>query len=72
MIYENNLSLKQDIILFSREKQLKNNAKLAKTIPKDDPVINDFHREMLFHQQAQAAVIDGISKLKKLGIYTKR
>ncbi|XP_026473303.1 probable rRNA-processing protein EBP2 homolog [Ctenocephalides felis] len=55
-----------------REKQLKNNAKLAKITPKDDPVVNDFHREMLFHQQAQAAVIDGISRLKKLGVYTKR
>lgn len=51
---------------------MKNNAKLAKITPKDDPVVNDFHREMLFHQQAQAAVIDGISRLKKLGVYTKR
>lgn len=38
----------------------------------EDPVMNDFKREMLFHRQAQGAVFEGISRLKELGIPSKR
>lgn len=34
--------------------------------------VDDFKREMLFHRQAQSAVLDGVPKLKSLGILTKR
>ncbi|KAK6623762.1 hypothetical protein RUM43_009615 [Polyplax serrata] len=34
--------------------------------------VNDFKREMFFHRQAQAAVLEGVPKLKSLGILTKR
>ncbi|XP_055683421.1 probable rRNA-processing protein EBP2 homolog [Lutzomyia longipalpis] len=48
------------------------NAKLKYVEPSQDPVLNDFKREMLFHRQAQAAVVEGIRKLHSLGITTKR
>ncbi|KAK7793933.1 hypothetical protein R5R35_007699 [Gryllus longicercus] len=48
-----------------REKQ----AKLGKA---KDPVLNDFERETMFLRQAQAAALDGLSRLKELGIPTKR
>ncbi|RZF46070.1 hypothetical protein LSTR_LSTR004783 [Laodelphax striatellus] len=34
--------------------------------------LDEFKRESLFHRQAQAAVIEGISRLKSLGVPTKR
>ena len=37
-----------------------------------DAVHNDFKREMKFHRQAQAAVLEGLPKLHSLGIKTKR
>ncbi|CAH2107686.1 unnamed protein product [Euphydryas editha] len=40
--------------------------------PTQDPVLNEFKRENLIHRQAQAAVIDGIKRLKELNIPTKR
>ncbi|KAL0129251.1 hypothetical protein PUN28_004153 [Cardiocondyla obscurior] len=55
-----------------RAKQLQGNKKLPQYKPTDDPVLNDFRRENLFHRQAQGAVLDGISRLKKLGIPTTR
>lgn len=55
-----------------RENQLKNNKKLPQYTPSEDPVLNDFKREMLFHRQAQAAVTDAIPKLKVMGIATQR
>lgn len=55
-----------------RENLFKGNKKIPYVRPEEDPVLNDFKREILFHRQAQAAVIDGILKLKKLGIPTKR
>lgn len=48
------------------------NAKLKYVAPDKDPVLNDFKREMLFHRQAQAAVVDGIKRLHTLGKKTKR
>ena len=38
----------------------------------DDPVHNDYKREMLFYRQAQATVIESFSRLKNMGIPTKR
>lgn len=37
-----------------------------------DPTLDDFKREMNFHRQAQAAVLEGIPKLNQLGVRTKR
>ncbi|KAK3919467.1 putative rRNA-processing protein EBP2-like protein [Frankliniella fusca] len=37
-----------------------------------DPTLDDFKREMNFHRQAQAAVLEGIPKLNSLGVKTKR
>ncbi|XP_043251919.1 probable rRNA-processing protein EBP2 homolog isoform X1 [Colletes gigas] len=55
-----------------RSKQLKGNKKLPQYDPAEDPVLNDFRRETMFHRQAQGAVMDGITRLKKLGIPTTR
>lgn len=55
-----------------RVNAMKNNKKLAQFETADDPVLNDFKREMLFHRQAQAAVLEGFAKLKQLGIPTIR
>lgn len=55
-----------------RENQLKNNKKLPQFLPTDDPVLNDFKREMGFHRQAQAAVVEAVPKLKALGLPTMR
>lgn len=55
-----------------RENLFKNNKKIQSIAPNADPVLNDFKREIMFYRQAQAAVIDGIVKLKECGISTKR
>lgn len=55
-----------------RAKQLQGNKKLPQYEPTKDPVLNDFRRETMFHRQAQGAVIDGIARLKKLGVPTTR
>lgn len=55
-----------------RENELKNNKKLPQFKPSEDPVLNDFKREMMFLRQAQAAVMDAIPRLQALGIATKR
>lgn len=38
----------------------------------EDLALNDFHRETLFHRQAQAAVLIGIPKLREQGVKSKR
>lgn len=55
-----------------RARQLRGNKKLPQFSPSDDPVLNDFKRETMFHRQAQSAVIEGIARLKSLNILTKR
>lgn len=55
-----------------RENQLRNNKKLPQFDPGDDPVLNDFKRETMFHRQAQAAVLECMPKLQKLGLKTIR
>lgn len=55
-----------------RAKQLQGNRKLPQYKPSEDPVLNDFRRENMFHRQAQGAVMDGINRLKKLGVATSR
>lgn len=55
-----------------RANQLENNKKLLKVNPGEDPIINDFKREMMFHRQAQAAAVEGIGRLKAMNILTKR
>lgn len=51
-----------------RAKQLQGNKKLPQFDPSEDPVLNDFRRETMFHRQAQGAVVDAIARIKKLGI----
>ncbi|KAJ6640080.1 putative rRNA-processing protein EBP2 like [Pseudolycoriella hygida] len=48
------------------------NKKIQAFTAEEDPVLNDFKREMLFHRQAQSAVVEGIKRLHELGITTKR
>ncbi|XP_054746756.1 probable rRNA-processing protein EBP2 homolog [Anastrepha obliqua] len=55
-----------------RVNMFKGNAKIPYIRPEEDPVLNDFKREMLFHRQAQAAVIEGIKRLHEVGIVTRR
>lgn len=55
-----------------RASQFAGNSKLKAFAPEDDPVLNDFRREMQFYRQAQAAVAEGIAKLHALGVPTKR
>ncbi|XP_037955257.1 probable rRNA-processing protein EBP2 homolog [Teleopsis dalmanni] len=55
-----------------RANMFKGNLKIPYVQPEEDPVINDFKREMLFHRQAQSAVIEGIKKLHALNIKTRR
>ncbi|KAK1123694.1 hypothetical protein K0M31_008392 [Melipona bicolor] len=55
-----------------RAKQLRGNKKLPQYDPTNDPVLNDFHRETMFHRQAQGAVMNAIARLKKLGVPTIR
>lgn len=55
-----------------RSKQLQGNKKLPQYESSQDPVLNDFRRETMFHRQAQGAVMDGIARLKKLGVLTSR
>lgn len=38
----------------------------------DDPIHNDFKREMLFYRQAQATVLESLSRLKSMNLPTKR
>jgi rRNA-processing protein EBP2 len=55
-----------------RENLFKGNKKIPYVAPEQDPVLNDFKREILFYRQAQTAVSDGIKKLKELNVATKR
>ncbi|CAG9856823.1 unnamed protein product [Phyllotreta striolata] len=55
-----------------RSNQLRNNKKLPQFQPSEDPVLNDFKRELIFHRQAQATILEAIPKIKELGISTKR
>ncbi len=48
------------------------NKKIKAFTAEEDPVLNDFKREMLFHRQAQTAAVEGIKRLHELGIKTKR
>lgn len=56
-----------------RRKNIKENTKGNQIYdPAQDPILNEFKRENLIHRQAQAAVVEGIKKLKDLGIPTRR
>lgn len=55
-----------------RENQLRNNKKLPQIPAAEDPVLNDFKRETMFHRQAQAAVMEAIPRLTAMKIPTKR
>lgn len=55
-----------------RANELKNNKKLAQFAPSEDPLLNDFKREMIFHRQAQAAVMEALPRIKSMGLATKR
>ena len=53
-------------------KERANRAKQAGGKLEEDVVHNDFKREMLFYRQAQAAVLEGLPRLQRLGVKTKR
>lgn len=56
-----------------RRKNLKENSKGKQLYdPTQDPVLNEFKRENLIHRQAQAAVLEGLKKLKDHNIPTRR
>lgn len=55
-----------------RANQLENNKKLPRISPGEDPVINDFKREMMFHRQAQAAATEGYARLAAMNVPTTR
>lgn len=55
------------IILFQLEEhELKNNLN-GKNVS-----LNEFKRETNFHRQAQAAVLEGLARLRAIGVVTKR
>lgn len=54
----------------TREKRMRSQNKHFSL--EDDPVHNDFMREMSFYRQAQATVLEGYSKLENLGLPTVR
>ena len=54
-----------------REKLLKGNQKNAVELA-DDPIHNDFKREMLFYRQAQATVLSALEIFRAKKIPTKR
>lgn len=54
----------------TREKRMRSQNKYFTL--EDDPVHNDFLREMSFYRQSQATVLEGYSKLEKLGLPTVR
>ena len=37
-----------------------------------DQIVDDLQRETLFYRQAQSAIIEGLARLKALGVPTKR
>lgn len=37
-----------------------------------DRIVDDLQRETLFYRQAQSAIIEGLSRLKSLGVPTRR
>ncbi|XP_063531877.1 probable rRNA-processing protein EBP2 homolog [Cydia strobilella] len=56
-----------------RRKNIKENSKgIHMYDPSQDPVLNEFKRENVIHRQAQAAVVEGLKKLKELNIPTRR
>jgi len=64
------LAYQEDQHAKRREKLLKNNKNTGSLA--DDPVHNDYKREMLFYRQAQASVIESLARLKNMGIPSKR
>lgn len=55
-----------------RETIIKNNKKLPQISISEDPVVNDFKREMMFYRQAQATILEAVNKLRQIGIPIKR
>lgn len=65
-------SLQMDKYENKRANLFAGNAKIKSFTPQEDPVLNDFRREMTFHRQAQATVVEGIQRLHALNVPTKR
>lgn len=68
------LALQEENHAKQREKIQKLTKKGGATVQdlSQDPVHNDFKREMLFYRQAQSAVLEAIPRLKSMNIPTKR
>lgn len=64
------LAFKEEEHSKSRQSELKRSKSSISL--EEDLVHNDFKREMLFYRQAQSAVLEGIQRLKSLGVPTKR
>lgn len=55
------------LILFQLEEHESKNPLSGKNVS-----LNEFKRETNFHRQAQAAVLEGLARLKAIGVVTKR
>lgn len=55
------------LILFQLEEHESKNPLGVKNVS-----LNEFKRETNFHRQAQAAVLEGLARLKAIGVVTKR
>jgi hypothetical protein len=66
--------IKKDLTSGKQKKKEKEKTKelVAKIDISDDPVHNDFKRELLFYRQAQSAVLEALPRLKSMNIPTKR
>ena len=66
--------IKKDITAGKQKKKDKEKRMelLANVDISDDPVHNDFKRELLFYRQAQSAVLEALPRLKSMKIPTKR
>lgn len=61
-----------EMALYIAEKEDEPSNAKARQSKSLDPTLDDFKREMNFHRQAQAAVLEGIPRLNNLGVRTKR
>ncbi|KAK6179709.1 hypothetical protein SNE40_012011 [Patella caerulea] len=70
--------MKQDLAWIERLDMINDSTQLPKSMVDEDnesgdaDVHNDFKREMKFYRQAQAAVLEALPRLQKLGLKTKR
>ena len=66
--------IKKDLTSGKQKKKEKEKTqeRISKIDISEDPVHNDFKRELLFYRQAQSAVLEALPRLKSMNIPTKR